>query len=96
MLWCRIAPVQATMLGRDSISRTTSRKFLIPLLASAFLAAPVEFGPAMAQHGGSHGVNYNSSKSNSGNVTAGNKTGAGKGQPGKVNKTTTRSNTQHN
>ncbi len=65
--------------GEDSMSRTTSRKFLIPLLASAFLAAPVKFGPAMAQHGGSHGVNYNSSKSNSGNLTAGNKTGAGKG-----------------
>ncbi len=54
-------------------------------------------------------VNYNTSKSNSGNI-AGNKAGSGKGQPGmavknsgvpknvpsKVNKTTSRSNTQHN
>jgi hypothetical protein len=103
-----------------------SRKFPVPLLTAVFLAAPATFGPVMpAAFSGSAqaAVNYNSSKSNSGNVTKtvtgittsggskgygktyntshsnnintskGAKTGKG---IGKVNNTTTRSNTQHN
>jgi len=75
------------------------------LLSAAFLAAS---GLALTADHAAAAVNYNSSKSNSGNIT-GNKTGAGKGQPGmaikssgvpknasRVNKTTNRSNTQHN
>jgi hypothetical protein len=46
------------------------------LLAAAFLAAPLVVGPAMAKHrASSHAVNYNSSKSNSGNFARATKTG---------------------
>jgi hypothetical protein len=51
-----------------------TRAFLTALVTAAFLAAPTAFGPA-APHGLSGsamaGVNYNASKSNSGNVQGG-------------------------
>ena len=76
----------------------------------AFVVALIAF-VLTADCASAQAVNYNASKSNSGNVTGtkmNNKTGAGKGQPGmaikssgvpknsSINKTTTRSNTQHN
>jgi hypothetical protein len=49
-----------------------SRKLLVPLLTAVFLAAPAAFGPAAppAFSGAAQAAsNYNSSKSNTGNVT---------------------------
>jgi hypothetical protein len=68
------------MLGRNFMSR----EFLILLLTAVFVAVPAVFGPAtplgFSGSASAQTINYNSSKSNTGNLNKNISDGAAKGQ----------------